>query len=192
MISKRMDCKEIRDRLMDLLCGELSKREEGRFLTHLSTCGVCSKEKENFPRAGTEVRLVDEQGRPVDWDSQGRSRAGGLPVLTAITETPSLTAGHGPQTDGSPWGTWLKGHSPLATFLAMSDCKACLSTFVSESMGRRSKTSSRSGTLYGAIPLESRNRAISLSVGGGGVRKTMQAHTLCPRTGSACRPQPLV
>jgi len=65
------------------------------------------------------------------------------------------------------------GHSPLPSFLAISDCRTFLSTFVSETMGRQSTTSMRSGILYGAIPLEARNEAISFNVGGAGLRKTM-------------------
>ncbi len=60
MISEQMDCKEIRDRLIDLLCGELSRREEGRFLTHLSTCGVCSKEKESLEKAWKGIDSLGE------------------------------------------------------------------------------------------------------------------------------------
>lgn len=66
MISEQMDCKEIRDRLMDLLCGELSKGEEKRFLTHLSTCSVCSKEKENLERAWKGIDSLGEVQVPKD------------------------------------------------------------------------------------------------------------------------------
>jgi len=66
MISKRMDCREARDRLVALLSGELSSIQKKGLFRHLSACSACSEEKETLEKVWRDIGTLPETEIPGD------------------------------------------------------------------------------------------------------------------------------